>query len=89
MGQHKKNRSQQSGSSTGQEERLDKLTFDGVVEEAMPGTLFRIRCDSGHLVTATLSGKMRLNHIKILPGDACRVEVSAYDPSKGRIIWRK
>jgi len=61
----------------------------GVVEESLPGTLFKIRTSAGQLVLATLSGKMRQNHIMVLPGDNVIVEVSPYDPSRGRVMYRK
>jgi translation initiation factor IF-1 len=61
----------------------------GVVEEALPGTWFNVRIESGNLVLATLSGKMRQNHIHVLPGDKVVVEVSPYDLTRGRISYRK
>lgn len=54
----------------------------------MPGTLFRVMTETGFMVLATLAGRLRLNRIRILPGDAVTVEVSPYDTSKGRITWR-
>lgn len=69
--------------------REDRMELEGVVEEALPGTLFHVRVDGGLLVLATLSGKLRLNKIRILPGDNVAVEVSPYDTSRGRIMWRK
>lgn len=72
-----------------QEERQDKLELRGVVEEALPGTLFKVKVQEGsHTVLATLSGKLRQNHIHILPGDQVTVEVSTYDMSRGRVTWR-
>ncbi len=71
-------------------ERDDKLSLNGVVEDSLPGTLFKIRLtEGGAIVLATLSGKLRQNHIHILPGDQVVVEVSPYDTSRGRIAWRK
>ena len=61
---------------------------DCVVVEALPNTVFKVKLPNGHVVTATISGKLRMNYIKILPGDKVTVEVSIYDPSKGRITWR-
>lgn len=70
-------------------DRDDKVELNGIVEDAMPGTLFKVKCDNDHVVIATLSGKLRQNHIRILPGDYVVVEVSPYDLSRGRISWRK
>lgn len=68
--------------------REDRLVLQGAVEEALPSTLFQVRCDNGLLVLCTLAGRLRLNRIRILPGDAVTIEVSPYDTSKGRIVWR-
>lgn len=70
-------------------ERGDRMELTGVVEESLPGTIFKIRTSAGQLVLATLSGKMRQNHIMVLPGDNVIVEVSPYDPSRGRVMYRK
>ncbi len=56
--------------------------------EAMPNANFKVKLPNGHIITAHLSGKLRLNYIWILPGDSVKVEVSIYDPTKGRITWR-
>lgn len=61
---------------------------DGVVREALPNTLFRVELDDGTIVLCHLSGKMRMHFIKILPGDRVRIEMTPYDPEKGRIIIR-
>ena len=66
----------------------DKIELSGIVEEALPSTLFKVKCDSGQFVLATLAGKLRQNNIRILPGDRVKVEVSPYDTSRGRIVWR-
>jgi len=66
----------------------DVIEFEGVVEEALPNAAFRVRLPNGHLVTAHISGKLRMNYIRILPGDKVTVEVSVYDLEKGRITWR-
>ena len=68
-----------------QQERIHK---EGTVLEALPSTLFRVRLDDGGEILAHLSGKMRLNHIRVLPGDRVRVEFSPYDTTKGRITHR-
>lgn len=85
MAKKKKKNDQQEKNTDSKE---DVLEFQGVIEEAMPGTLFRVGCENGHKVIATLSGKLRMNRIRILPGDQVRVEVSVYDPQRGRISWR-
>lgn len=82
----KKHNSHQESTVT---EREDRLELHGVVEEALPGTWFKVKTVSGIEVLATLSGRLRQNHIHILPGDNVVVEVSPYDTSRGRISWRK
>ena len=66
----------------------DVIRIEGVVKELLPGTMFRVEIQSGHLVTAHISGKMRMNFIRILPGDKVKVELSPYDLTRGRITWR-
>ncbi len=66
----------------------DKIQVEGVVVEALPGTQFKVRLENGHEVLAYLSGKMRKYYIRILLGDRVRVEMSAYDLSRGRIVYR-
>lgn len=61
---------------------------DGVIEEALSNAMFRVRLENDHLIVATISGKMRMNYIRILPGDKVAVEMSAYDLSRGRITYR-
>ncbi|MEM0992897.1 MAG: translation initiation factor IF-1 [Bacteroidota bacterium] len=61
---------------------------DGTIEEALSNAMFRVRLENDHLITATISGKMRMNYIRILPGDKVSVEMSPYDLSRGRIIYR-
>ena len=61
---------------------------EGIVEEALPSTLFRVRLDDGGEILAHLSGRMRLHFIRVLPGDRVRVELSPYDEKKGRIVQR-
>lgn len=70
------------------ESRDDKLEFEGVVEEALPNAMFRVKADNGLNVLATISGRMRQYYIRILPGDRVTVEVSPYDPNRGRITYR-
>jgi len=66
----------------------DKLEVDGVVVEALPNTQFLVELENGHRILAYLSGKMRKYYIRILLGDRVRVELSVYDPSRGRITYR-
>ena len=61
---------------------------DGVIREALSNAMFRVELQNGHIVTAHISGKMRMHYIKILPGDKVRVEMSPYDLTKGRITFR-
>ena len=66
----------------------DVIEFEGTVLEALPNTVFKVQLPNGHIVTAHISGKLRQNFIRILPGDHVTVEVSVYDLEKGRITWR-
>ena len=66
----------------------EKIEVEGDVVEALPGLMFRVRLESGQDVLAKISGKMRKNYIRILPGDRVRVELSPYDLSRGRITFR-
>jgi translation initiation factor IF-1 len=61
---------------------------DGVIKEALSNAMFRVELQNGHIITAHISGKMRMHYIKILPGDRVRVEMSPYDLTKGRITFR-
>ena len=61
---------------------------DGVIVEALSNAMFRVELENGHPIIAHLSGKMRLHYIRILPGDKVKVEMSPYDLSKGRIVFR-
>jgi translation initiation factor IF-1 len=61
---------------------------DGIIMEALSNAMFRVELENGHQITAHLSGKMRLHYIRILPGDKVKVEMSPYDLSKGRIVFR-
>ncbi len=66
----------------------DVIEVEGVVTEALPNTLFKVKLKNGHEVLAHISGKLRMNYIKILPGDKVKIELSPYDLTKGRITWR-
>jgi len=67
----------------------DVIRVDGIVRELLPNTMFRVELQTGHLVNAHISGKMRLHFIRILPGDGVTLEMSPYDLTKGRIVFRK
>ena len=64
------------------------IELEGTVLEALPGATFVVELENGYKIQAHISGKLRMNYIKILPGDKVTVEMSPYDLSKGRIIWR-
>lgn len=66
----------------------DNIEMQGKVLEALPNAMFRVELENGHVLLAHISGKMRMNYIRILPGDQVTVEVSPYDLSRGRIIYR-
>ena len=66
----------------------DVIEFEGTVVEALPNATFNVKLPNEHIVTAHISGKLRMNYIRILPGDRVTIEVSVYDLNKGRITWR-
>ena len=66
----------------------EQIEFDGVVVETLPNTMFRVKLENGHIVTAHISGKMRKHYIRILTGDNVKVEMTPYDLSQGRITYR-
>ena len=68
--------------------KQSSFDLDGIVTEALGNGMYRVQLESGHVIIAHLSGKMRLHYIKILPGDKVTLELSPYDLDKGRIIWR-
>ena len=68
--------------------KADVIEIEGVVVEKLPKAMFKVELENGHIVLAHISGKLRMNFIKILPGDKVTLEMSPYDLSKGRIIWR-
>ncbi|MBF1036126.1 translation initiation factor IF-1 [Parvimonas sp. G1641] len=68
--------------------KKDVIEVEGTVIEAMPNTIFKVKLANGHEITAHISGKLRMNYIRILPGDKVLVELSPYDLTKGRITWR-
>ncbi len=67
----------------------DVIEVEGKVVDALPNTIFVVELENGHQIQAHLSGKLRMNYIRILPGDKVTVELSPYDLTKGRITWRK
>jgi len=69
-------------------ENKEIVKLEGVVEETLPSTTFKVKLDNGHLILAHISGRMRVNYIRLLPGDRVLVEMSPYDLTKGRIIQR-
>ena len=66
----------------------DVIEVEGTVVEALPNTNFKVELENGHQIIAHISGKLRMNYIKILPGDKVKVELSPYDLTRGRITWR-
>ena len=66
----------------------DVIELEGVVEEALPNAMFRVKLPNAHIILAHVSGKLRMNYIRIVPGDKVTVEMSPYDLTKGRITWR-
>ena len=66
----------------------DCIEMEGVIVETLPNTTFKVKLDNGHIVTAHISGKIRKNYIRILTGDKVTVELTPYDLTKGRIIFR-
>ena len=68
--------------------KAEKFEMEGKVLEQLPNAMFQVELDNGHQVLAHISGKLRMNYIRILPGDKVTVELSPYDLAKGRIVWR-
>ena len=64
------------------------IEIEGTVKEPLPNAMFKVELDNGHVVLATISGKMRMHFIRILPGDRVKLQVSPYDLNRGRIIYR-
>lgn len=67
----------------------EKIEVEGIVKESLPNATFKVEISPGKTILGVVSGKMRVNHIKILPGDKVRVELSPYDLTKGRIVYRE
>ena len=66
----------------------DVIEVEGVVTDALPHAMFKVQLENGHEVLSHVSGKLRMNYIRIVPGDKVKLEMSPYDLSKGRITWR-
>ena len=66
----------------------DIIEAEGVILEALPKATFKVKLSNGLVITAYVSGKLRMNYIKIIPGDGVKIEMSPYDFTKGRIVWR-
>ncbi|MCR5585420.1 MAG: translation initiation factor IF-1 [Lachnospiraceae bacterium] len=68
--------------------KTDLIELEGTVTEKLPNAMFRVELENGHIVIAHISGKLRMNYIKIVPGDKVTLEMSPYDLTKARIVWR-
>lgn len=68
--------------------KSDMIEVEGTVIEVLPNTTFKVSLQNNHIILARISGKLRMNNIRILPGDKVTIEMSPYDLTKGRIIWR-
>ena len=68
--------------------KQDTLTFEGVIKDLLPNAMFRVELSNGHMITAHTAGKLRKNRIRVLQGDKVTVEMTPYDLTKGRIIFR-
>jgi translation initiation factor IF-1 len=68
--------------------KKDVIEVEGKVIEALPNAMFNVKLENGHIILAHISGKLRMNYIRILPGDKVTIELSPYDLTRGRIIWR-
>lgn len=68
--------------------KKDVIEVEGKVKEKLPNAMFKVELDNGHVILAHISGKLRMHYIRILPGDKVTIEMSPYDLTKGRIIWR-
>ena len=68
--------------------KQDVIEVEGTVLEALPNAMFKVKLENNHVILGHVSGKLRMNYIRIVPGDKVKVELSSYDLSKGRITWR-
>lgn len=69
--------------------KSDVIEVEGTVSETLPNAMFKVKLENGHEILAHISGKLRMNFIRILPGDKVTIELSPYDLTRGRITWRK
>ena len=69
--------------------KQDSIELEGIVEDTLPGASFKVKLENGHSIIAHVSGKIRMHHIRILPGDRVTVEISPYDLTRGRITFRR
>ena len=69
--------------------KQDVIQIDGIIEETLPNANFRVKLQNGHVIRAHVAGKIRMNYIRILPGDTVTMELSPYDLTRGRITYRK
>lgn len=69
--------------------KKDIIELEGVVVDALPNAIFKVKLQNEHIITCHISGKLRMNYIRILPGDTVNVELSPYDLERGRITWRR
>jgi translation initiation factor IF-1 len=81
-------RPDQVGDRAGPRAKDDAIEAEGTVLESLPNVMFKVRLDNGHEVLGHISGKMRKNYVRIMPGDRVRIELSPYDLQRGRITWR-
>ncbi len=72
----------------GKKNKSDVISIEGIVKETLPNAMFRVEIEGGHIVLGHVSGKMRMNYIRILPGDRVALELSPYDLTRGRIVLR-
>ena len=68
--------------------RQSSIEQDGIIKESLSNAMFRVELENGHVITAHISGKMRMHYIRLLPGDKVKLEISPYDMTKGRITFR-
>ena len=71
------------------QDKSDVIEVEGIVEETLPSAMFKVKLPNGHTIMAHVSGKIRMNYIRILPGDRVTLEISPYDLTRGRITYRK
>ena len=88
MAKRNKNNKNSGGKTVKKKSSKNLIEQDGTVSEALSNATFRVELENRHIIIANISGKMRMNYIRILPGDKVKVEMSPYDLSKGRIVYR-